>query len=203
MLFLCVEVCALAVDHTTAVAHNNVFTAHTERNIQIGTRHSRSTSSVDHKFNVLNLLALHLQSVKQSSARDDGRSVLVIVHHWDVALSLKRLLDFEALRSLDVLKVNATKRRSKRLYNFNEFFRVLFIDLNVEAVKTCKYFKKESLTLHYWLTRLRTNVAEAKHSRSVGDYGYKVALVCIFICVLWIFFNLKARISHTWRISQG
>ena len=185
-----------------AVAHHDVLATHAKRDIKIRTRHRRRAGTIHHQLYVINLLPLHLKGIQQSGTRNNRRPVLVVVHHRNVAFRLQCLLNLEAFRRLDVLKVDSTERRSKRLHYFYEFFRILLVDLYVKTVKPGKNFKQQRFSLHHRLSRLRTDIAQAEHRRAVGNHCYKVALVCIFISILWIFLYLKTRISHARRVSQ-
>lgn len=77
----------------------------------------KATTNLD----VGDLLVCELEGVEQTGAGDDGRAVLVVMHDGDVHALLHAGLNVEALRGLDVLKVDAaesglgkTKQRQER-----------------------------------------------------------------------------------------
>ncbi|GFI07540.1 hypothetical protein IMSAGC006_02297 [Muribaculaceae bacterium] len=93
--------------------------------------------------------------------------MLVIVHHGDIAFGLKPCFDLETLRSLDILKIDAAKRRRDGLYNLYKLFRIFLIHLYVKAIQSCKNFKQQRLSFHHGLSGFGSYVAETEHRRTV------------------------------------
>ena len=77
--------------------------------------------------------------------------MLVVVHNWNIERLLQALLNVEAFRSLDVLKVDTTECWGNLLYSLTELLRILLVNLDVEYVNTTVDLEEKSLTFHYWL----------------------------------------------------
>ena len=128
--------------------------------------------------------------------------MLIIVHHRNIEGALQAFLDIEALRGLNVLKVDAAKGWRNTLYSLTELLRVFLINFDVKYVYATVNLEKQALPFHYWLTTHGSNITESQHSCSVRNDCHKITLIRIFISIVRILLNLKTRISHTWRISQ-
>ena len=88
--------------------------------------------------------------------------MLVVVHHGDIHLSFEPFLDFETLGSLYVLKVDSSECRAEGFDNLDEFFRVGFVDFDVEAVEACEYLEEKSLSFHHRFSGEGSDVAESE-----------------------------------------
>ena len=77
--------------------------------------------------------------------------MLVVVHNRYVEGLLQALLNVEALRSLDVLKVDTTECWGNLLNSLAELLRILLVNLDVEYVNTTVDLEEQTLTLHYRL----------------------------------------------------
>ena len=86
--------------------------------------------------------------------------MLVVVHHGDVEGLLQTLFDVEALRSFNVLKVDAAEGRCNLLYSLAELLRIFLCNLDVEHIDTAIYLKEQALAFHNWLAAHRSNVAK-------------------------------------------
>ena len=75
-----------------------------------------------------------LQRVDQRRRRDDGGAVLVVVEDRDIHDLAQALLDDEALRSLDVLEVDAAESGAQEAHAVDELVDILGVDLQIDAV---------------------------------------------------------------------
>jgi len=128
--------------------------------------------------------------------------VLVVVHYRYVEFLFQASFYLKTLGSLDVLEVNTAERRGYCLYGFDEFVGVFLVYFYVESVHAAVNFEQQSFALHNGLAAHGTYVAQAEHCRAVGDYGHKVALVCVLISVVSVFLYLEARLGHARRICK-
>ena len=128
--------------------------------------------------------------------------MLVVVHHRDVESLLQTLFYIETLWRLDVLKVNAAECGSNLLNCLAELHGVFLINLYIEDVDAAVYLEKQAFTLHNGLTAHRTYIAKSKNSRSVAYYGHKIALVCVFICIIGVLLYFQTWERNAWRIRQ-
>ena len=131
---LFVQVLTIDGDDPLGVEHNDILLAGTDSHIELRTRDGGSTSTVDHNLNLRNILADDFHGILQSGGRDDGCSVLVVVHHRNIERTLQTLLNIETLRGLDVFKVNTAKGWSNAFYGLAELLGVFLVNLDVEHV---------------------------------------------------------------------
>ena len=196
------EVCARYRNYTTAVEHNHIFLLHAKRYIQLGTRDGRCAGPVDNHLHLRYILAVHLKRVEQAGSRYNRCSVLVVVHNRNIEFGLKPTFNLKALRCLNILKVYTTEGRCYGLYSLYELFGVLLVYLNIEHVYSGIYLKKQPFSLHNRFAGYCTYVSKTKHRCTVGDNGYKVTLVGIFIGILRVTLYLKTRLGNSRRICQ-
>ena len=193
---------AVHLDGALRVDHDDVLTTDAEFLVKPRAGYCGRTCSVDDNLNVLNLLADDLESVDKSCGGDDGGAVLVVVHDGDVELGFEPRLNLEALGRLDVLKVYAAEGWGYGLDGLDELVWVFLVDLDVEDVDACEYLEQEALTLHDGLAAHGTDVAETEDCRAVGDDGYKVSFVGIFIRSLGVFLDFEARLSDARGVGE-
>src|SRR5690606_10750783 len=105
----------------------------------------------------------------------NGRSVLVVMEHRDVHARAQLALDLEALRCLDVFKVDAAKSGLERGDDLDQGIRVGFVDLDIENVDACKLLEQDGLAFHDGLGGQRANGSQSQHCRAVCDDTDKVA----------------------------
>jgi hypothetical protein len=83
-------------------------------------------------------------------------------------------LDLECARRLDIFEVDATERGFQRGYDLNQFFRVLFIDFNIEDIDIGKLLEQHALAFHHRLGGQRPNITQAQYCGSVADDSHQV-----------------------------
>ncbi len=194
---------AVSADHALAVTHYYIVALHAQLYIEARAHDGGGSGSVDHHLELIEFLALELSGIDEGCRCDHRGAVLVVVHHRDVAFGLKSLLDAEAFRGLDVLKVDAAKCGRHCLYGIHQFVGILLVDFDVKAVKGSEYFEEQGLAFHHRLCGLGSNVAKAKHGSAIADDSHKVALIGISVSVGGVLFDFKTRIGHARRVSQA
>jgi hypothetical protein len=85
-------------------------------------------------------------------------------------------LDLEAARRGDVLEVDAAEGRGDRLDRADDLVGIRRRETDREGVDAGELLEQDRLALHHWQGRLRPDVAEAEHRRSVADDRDRVAL---------------------------
>ena len=93
--------------------------------------------------------------------------MLVVVHHGDVERFLQAFFDIEALRCLDVLKVDTSEGRSNALNSLAELLGVFLCYLDIKHVDTTIYLKEQSFSLHNGLTAKCANIAQTQYCCTV------------------------------------
>ena len=111
-----------------------------------------STGTVDNNFHVFNLLSGYFEGIQQSGARNDGRTVLVVVHDRNIQFLFQALFYLETFGCLDVFQVDTSESRCDGFYGFDELVRVFFVDFDVEYIDTGINLEQQSFTLHDRLT---------------------------------------------------
>ena len=158
--FLRSEVLTVDGDNTLRVEHHDILYFCAKRYVQLSAADGSCSCSVYNNLYVGDVLAGYLKRILQAGCRDDGCAVLVVVHHGDVEGLLQTLFDVEALRSLNVLKVDAAEGRRNLLYCLAELLRIFFGNLDVEHINATIYLKEQAFAFHNWLAAHRSNVAK-------------------------------------------
>ncbi len=128
--------------------------------------------------------------------------MLVVVKDRDLHALAQAPLDIKAVRGFDVFEVDAAEGGLQRGDDFDQPFRVFFVDFKVEDVDVGELFEQHALAFHHRLGRQRPDVAQAQHRRAVGDDGHQVAAAGVFVGVHRIGHDLFARRRHAGRVSQ-
>ena len=128
--------------------------------------------------------------------------MLVVVEDRDVAALLERLLDFEALRSADVLEVDPAEGGRQQLAETDDLLGVLGVDLDVEDVDVGKTLEEHPLALHHRLAGHRADVAETEDRGAVGDHRHEVALVGVLVDQFGVTGDLEAGLGDTGGVGQ-
>ena len=115
-----------------------------------------------------------LQPVQDGCRHDNRGAMLIVVHDGDFHSLTKLVLDLEALRGLDVLKVDRTEGRFERGNGIDEAVGVGGGNLDVEDVDPCEFLEKNRLAFHHRLRGQRPDIAEAENRGSIGDDADKV-----------------------------
>ena len=166
-LFLLVQVGTIFCDDSLRVDHHHILELCTEGEIEFRTANGGSTCSVHNDFYLIDFLLCHLKRILQSGCRDDGSTVLVVVHHWNVESLLQSVLYIETLRCLDILKIDASEGRSYSLNGFTELHRVFLVHFYVEDIDATIDFKQQTFTLHDRLAAYCSYVTKTEHSSTV------------------------------------
>ena len=154
-------------------------------------------------MHIFHLLAHHTQGVDEGSSNDDRSAVLVIVKHRDVQLTLQCFFDLKALGALDILQIDAAKGGRNGLAGCNHAGSVVGIDADGEGIHAAELLEQHRLALHDRQTGFRADIAQAQHSRAVGNDRHHVALEGILIHVLGVFLDLAAGLCHAGGVGGG
>jgi hypothetical protein len=128
--------------------------------------------------------------------------VLVVVEDRDAHALAQLAFDVETLGRLDVLEVDATKRRLERGDDVDQLVRITLGKLDVEDVDAGELLEEAALALHHRLAGKRADVAEAEHSGSIGHHADQVGPRRVFGGHGGIVADLEAGIRHAWRIGE-
>src|SRR5690554_5191146 len=109
----------------------------------------------------------------------------------------------EAVRRLDVFKVDPPERGLETRNDIDQFIRVGFVDFDVKYINTSKCLEQYTLTFHDGLGCQRTDIAQAQNGASVSDNADQVTPGRIAKRVLLVGNDFLARRRYTWRIGEG
>ena len=197
-----VQFLTVAGDDTLGVEHDDVFVSSAQGFVELGTGNGGSTGSVHYDTYIFNFLACHFEGIQKSGCRDDGRTMLVIVHHRDVQFFLQATFDFKTFRSLDVFQVDASESRGNRLDCFDELFRVLFVHFDVKNIDSTVYFEQKSLSFHHRFAGHGTDVAKSQNGRTVGNDSHQISFGGVFISILWILLYFETRFGYAGGVGE-
>jgi hypothetical protein len=107
--------------------------------------------------------------VDEAGGGDDRRAVLVVVHDRDLHAFLQRLLDDEAVRGGNILKVDAAEARLHDLHGSDELVDILRGEFDVDRIDVGEALEQHRLAFHHRLGCGGAEIAEAEDRGSVGD----------------------------------
>ena len=93
--------------------------------------------------------------------------MLVVVHDRHVEVLAQALFDDEALRRLDVFKVDATERGGHDLDGFTEAVHVFGVEFEVDAVDVGEALEQHRLAFHHGFGGQRPEIAQPQNGRTV------------------------------------
>ena len=187
---------AAVVDHALGVAHEHVLALHAQAHHDVHAGNGCCAGAGDGHLHVFNLLAYQFQTVEQGGARDDGRTVLVVVEDGDVHALGEFLLNVEALGRLDVFEVDAAQRGLQRGDDLDQLVRIALVQLDVEHVHACKLLEETPLAFHHRLASQRADVTQTQHSRAVGDHAHQIATRGVLGGLAGVCLNVQAGVGH-------
>ena len=111
-------------------------------------------------------------------------------------------LDVKTFGRLDVLKVNPAERGFERGNDFNEFFRIQFVDFDIEAIDAGKLLEQDRLAFHDRFGGQRSDRAQAENGGAIGDHANQVGTRGHVACLGRITDYFVTCRSHARRIGQ-
>src|SRR5690606_2943227 len=96
------------------VGDGDVLALHAEADEEIEAGQSSGAGTRSGELGLGDVLADQLEAVEHGRGDDDRGAVLIVVEHRNAHALAEQALDDEALRGLDVLEVDAAKRRLER-----------------------------------------------------------------------------------------
>ena len=128
--------------------------------------------------------------------------MLIVVHNRYIDHLLEPPLYLEALRSLDILKVDSAKSRSYILDRPAELVHVGRVHLDVNRIHTGEFLEQHSFAFHHGLPGKSADVTKSEHSRPVRDYGNEIPLACVVVRLVRVGLYLKARSGYSRGICK-
>ncbi len=151
------------------VAGDDVLHARLEE--ELDGRGSRGARSIDDDLDFVDLLAGDLERVVESGERDDGGTVLVVMHERDVEFGLEAFFDFETARGGDVFEVDAAEGRGDGLDRRDDFLSILRGQYDGESVDSGEFLEEHAFAFHDRESGEGADVAKAENGGTVGNDG--------------------------------
>ena len=192
-----VQVRPVRTDNALTVAHHDVFLSQSETHIHLRASNGSRPCAVHDKPHILYLLPGNLKRVQKSRGADDGRPVLIVVHKRDIDLLLESPLYLEALRSLDILKIDSAESRCYVPYRPAELVHIGRVHLDVNRIHAGQFLEQHSFAFHHWLPGKSADVPKSEHCRPVRDYGNEIPLACVVVRLVGVGLYLKARSGYS------
>ena len=194
---------ASGMDKTLGIKHVDMFTAHSQRHVELGAGNAGSTGPHDDNLHILQLAARQLRGVQQGGAGNHGRAMLVVMKHGNIHLLPQAFFHHEAFRSLDVLQIDGAESGFHGLDRLNQLFRLLHVQLNVKNVNIREHLEQNALALHHRLGGIRTDIAQSQNGGAVGDYAHQIGATSVQGALRRILFNAEAGLGHARGIGKS
>ena len=193
---------AALMHHAIDVADPDVLALRAHRYQQVEARDRGRTGARADDLHIRQLLAVQQQRIDDGGAHDDGRAMLVVVEHRDLHALFKLRLDLEALRSLDVLEIDAAEGRFQRRHRLDHALDGVGGDLDVEDVDAGEFLEQDRLAFHDGLRGQGADIAKPQHRGTVGDHGDQIGPGGQRRRFGWIVGDFGAGRSDPGRIGQ-
>src|SRR5690606_40576495 len=138
-----IKVCTI-VEYTAVTSkHDDVLTMGSQCDVHTGAGNGCRARAVDHYLDFVDFLFLKGKGIKQCCARNDRRTVLIIMHNGDAQFFFQPAFNLETFGCLNVFEVNTAESRLQTLYNSDKLIHVFRIQLNIENVYISEYFEEK------------------------------------------------------------
>ncbi len=172
-----------------------------EQKVQTGDAGGATTCG--NEFHFRRVLSDQIRSIEDRCCHDDGCAVLVVMEHRNPHLRPQAVLDDEAVRGLDILKVDGAECRFKAPNRVCECMRIALVDFDVEHIDVGEALEQDGLALHHRLCRESTDAAEPKHRGAVRDYCHQISARGVAGRILGVLYDRVARFRNSGRIGEG
>ena len=155
------------IDHALDVGDPDVFNRKSQIDQQFQTAQSTCTCTRHNHFAIPDILADDFQGIQNSCSDDDSRTMLIIVENRNIHSFPQFSFNIEAFRRADVFKIDTTESRFQGSNDIAQFFRIQFVDFQIENVDVGKFFEKNALTFHNRFGGLCSDIAKAQDGSAV------------------------------------
>jgi hypothetical protein len=129
--------------------------------------------------------------------------VLIVVEHRNLHALAEFAFDEEALRCLDVLKIDGAEGGLQGGDNVHQLFRIALIDFDVEHVDAGEFLEEDGLAFHDGLGGQRSDTAQSQDRGTVGNDANQIAARGKPQGVQRIFDDGIAGSGHTRGVGEG
>src|SRR4051794_12212090 len=136
---------AALVNDALGVGENDVVVRHTHGFEQFDGGDRRGACAIADEAEALQVSAGELERIDKAGGRDNRSAMLVVMEDRDVHELAQLLLDYETIRRLYVLQIDAAEGRAEIAHRIDEGVRILGVDLEIDRVDICKALEQHGL----------------------------------------------------------
>ena len=115
-----------------------------------------------------------METIQQRGPNHNRRAMLIIMEHRNLHALTELLLDIKAFRRLDIFEIDTPEGGFQTGDDLDQFVRIIFADFQIEDIDIGELLEQHAFAFHHRLRRQRTDIAEAKHCRTVGNDAYQI-----------------------------
>ena len=124
------------------------------------------------------------------------------MEYRNVAALFQLALDFKAARCRNVLQIDAAKGTGNQCHGVDKFIDILGLDAKRECIDAAELLEQRALAFHNRHACFRTNIAQTKHSRTIGDNCHQIMTARIHIAQIYILLNFQTRLCNARRVCN-
>ena len=143
-----------------------------------------------------------VQRVDETGNGDDGRPVLVVVKDGNVHQFAQSLFDDEAIRRLDVFKIDAAERRTEIADAIDELIDILCVDFDVEAVHIGEPLEQDRFAFHHRLCGEGSPITQSEDGCAVRNHSDHVPFGGVIVGGVSVVGDLEYRYGNAGRVGQ-
>lgn len=158
------------VDSSLRIAQNYILNSIFKQELSNGD--TSCSCPINDDLALLHILLHDLYRVYQARQSHDCCTVLIVVENWQFFHSIQSFLNLKAFRSLNILKIyriEVTQQLLNGLYL--EFGSLSMMNTDWNHVNIAKQLEEQGFAFHNRQSSLRSDVAQAEYSSSIGDDG--------------------------------
>ena len=139
---------AALVDHPLGIGEDHILMWDAHRFDELDARNRRCTGAVADEFDAFEVAAGDRQRIDEAGGSDDRGAVLIVMEDRNVHELAQAVLYDEAVRRLDVLKIDATECGAEIADRADELIDVARIDLEIDRIDIGKPLEENRFAFH-------------------------------------------------------
>src|SRR5262249_59209572 len=136
---------ATLIDHTFGVAEDDVVGGKSNRLEQLETGDAGGARAVADKFGRFDVAPGEIERIDQAGRGDDRCAVLVVVEHRNVEELAQPLLDDEAFRGANILKIDAAPALAEQLDAVDDLVGVFGGNFEIDRINVGEALEQHRL----------------------------------------------------------
>ena len=190
------------MNHALAISQPDVFLWKAQINKQVNAGQRRCARAAHHQLDLRDVLAHHTQGIDSAGGDDDRGAMLIVMKDRNVQALAQRPFNVETLRRLDVFQIDAAKGWLQRRDDVDQLVRIGFIDFDIKDIDAGEFLEQDAFAFHDRFGCQGADIAQAEHSRAIGDHRHQIAARGVAAGVLRVLDNFLAGRGDPWRVGQ-